>query len=148
MELENLAKWRRCLTPQALAWWLVNRVALLTGAPRVAALWVSERGPYWRMEPAVQCWGRFRDANLYAGPWPIVAHPPCGPWGKYRHNCHQRREDGIRAMALVERWGGVVEQPVGSQLFALHAGGGRMERIMQGAWGFPSPKPTLLYWRV
>jgi hypothetical protein len=50
----------------------------------VAALYIDPRGPYPKM-PVVDCWDETRDADRYAGAAPIVAHPPCGPWGALRH---------------------------------------------------------------
>ena len=32
--------------------------------------------------PGVQLWDEARDARTYAGPWPVVAHPPCQTWCK------------------------------------------------------------------
>src|SRR5277367_3011192 len=50
----------------------------------IAALFVEPGGPYFAM-PDVDPWGVDRDARTYAGPGPIVAHPPCGPWGALKH---------------------------------------------------------------
>ena len=47
----------------------------------VATLFVQEKGCYSGL-PGVDAWPKSRDARLYAGPWPVVAHPPCQRWGK------------------------------------------------------------------
>ena len=41
----------------------------------VAALYVEKGGVYYGL-PDVDPWDEERDARLYAGPWPVVAHPP------------------------------------------------------------------------
>lgn len=46
---------------------------------KVAALYVETNGVYADL-PDVELWDEARDARLYAGPWPVVAHPPCGRW--------------------------------------------------------------------
>ena len=57
----------------------------------VAALYVQEDGCYVGL-PDVDPWPESRDARLYEGPWPVVAHPPCAR--------------GCRLAGLVEkRWG-------------------------------------------
>jgi hypothetical protein len=42
----------------------------------IAALYVETGGCYFGL-PDVDPWDQARDARLYAGPWPVVAHPPC-----------------------------------------------------------------------
>jgi len=48
---------------------------------KVAALYVDPNGPYSDMG-IVDTWDESRDARLYDGPDPVVAHPPCNRWGK------------------------------------------------------------------
>lgn len=91
----------------------------------IAALFVANPGCYIGL-PDVDPWDEKRDARKYAGPWPVVAHPPCERWGRYwggGPSARERRklgdDDGCFAAALasVERWGGVLEHPEGSHAF-------------------------------
>ena len=45
----------------------------------VAALYVETGGAYFGLA-GVDPWDQPRDARKYAGPWPVVAHPPCDRW--------------------------------------------------------------------
>lgn len=127
----------------------------------VAALYVDPRGPYPALaargyietsEPStyqqvsVDCWDASRDARLYDGPHPVVAHPPCKHWSRLRHLAHVqctgcgwsgKQPDSPRALQCpgcrgilssdadcapraveqVRRWGGVLEHPAGSLLW-------------------------------
>ncbi len=144
----------------------------MTGADHdVAALYVdTARGPYAQID-GVACWGwarrdgRQRDlfaptrnAQDYAGPAPVVAHPPCGPWGMFAWNYkggEGSRECGLRAVEQVRAYGGVLEHPVQSKLWTA-AGlpkpsegrdiyGGRTVRLDQCDWGHRARKPTWIY---
>jgi len=127
----------------------------VSGFRTVAALYVDPRGPYPAM-PGVDCWDETRDARLYDGPHPIVAHPPCGPWSRLRYFCrHQLPELGIRAVEQVRQWGGVLEHPQASRLFAHcdlpvpggfpDAIGGWSAELDQVSWGHRARKRTWLY---
>lgn len=143
---ERLSKLQRRLTPTVFADYLVAQTRLRYGSFVIAALWVDEKGPYVNM-PGVEAWTERVDATRYAGPWPIVAHPTCGPWGKLAWRSRQDKSHGELAMYLVQQFGGVVEQPLGSCLFRqLGKPGALTERVNQGDYGFPGLKPTILYW--
>lgn len=134
----------------------------------VAALFVEADGAYFGL-PDVDPWDEARDARLYAGPWPVVAHPPCQRWGRYWHGApnkpHQYKlgdDAGCfeSALAAVRRWGGVLEHPAHSkawEAFGLteppKAGGwvtadfdgGWTCHVEQGHYGHLSRKATWLY---
>lgn len=119
----------------------------------VAALYIDPRGPYPGMQD-VECWDEKRDAKLYSGPHPVVAHPPCGPWGQMRHLCtKQDPMCAVEALAAVGRYGGVLEHPAGSKLFheyGLPRPGcgdelGRSYQVCQVDWGHVARKRTWLY---
>lgn len=46
----------------------------------IAALYVETDGAYFGL-PNIDAWDEPRDARKYAGPYPVVAHPPCQKWG-------------------------------------------------------------------
>jgi hypothetical protein len=89
----------------------------------VAALYVEPQGCYVGV-PGVDPWDEARDARTYAGPHPVVAHPPCQRWGRFWHGStrkpHQYKlgADGgcfKAAFDAVLRWGGVLEHPAHSK---------------------------------
>lgn len=98
-----------------------------------------------------------RDARNYAGPLPVVAHPPCRAWGRLRHFAKPRPDEkalALFAVDAVRRWGGVLEHPRASTLWptaGLPAPGSRDEfggwtlGISQHWWGHRAEKLTLLY---
>lgn len=120
----------------------------------VAALYIDPRGPYPSL--VADCWDESRDAKLYAGPLPVVAHPPCGPWGRLKHLCWKQDPTcGPAGVASVRAWGGVLEHPSDSGLFRAcsmprpgelpDSWGGRTYAVRQVAWGHGCIKPTWLY---
>lgn len=82
----------------------------------VAALYVMADGPYPKL--VANWYDEKRDAKLYDGPFPVVAHPPCGPWSKMRHLCtKQDKTCAPRAVEQVRKFGGVLEHPAHSRLW-------------------------------
>jgi len=134
---------------------------------RVAALYVQTGGCYFGL-PDVDPWDERRDARTYAGPWPVVAHPPCERWGRYWGGGPSAKvkrakgDDGgcfAAALASVRQWAGVLEHPADSSAWAHHGlmppggmgwsvadlRGGWTCRVEQGAYGHPARKATWLY---
>lgn len=93
----------------------------------VAALYVEANGCYAGL-PGVDAWDEARDARLYAGPHPVIAHPPCDRWHQLSAVNHKRwgwviNEDGgcfASALSAVRKWGGVLEHPAQSRAFRFH----------------------------
>ena len=83
----------------------------------IAALYIDATGPYAGMA-GVDAWDLERDARTFAGPGPVVAHPPCGPWGRYAWKSREDSATAIVAVRQVQRFGGVLEHPAESKLWA------------------------------
>lgn len=135
----------------------------------IAALYVAKGGAYFGLD-GVDPWDEDRDARLYPGPHPVVAHPPCQLWVNFaalnfarwggEHN-RPGNDGGCFAAALdaVYRWGGVLEHPASSKAWAAHGltaphGIGWTQtgpsewvcEVWQSAYGHPARKRTwLLY---
>lgn len=133
----------------------------------VAALFVETNGVYYGLSD-VDPWDIKRDARRYAGPHPVVAHPPCSRWCRLAglveaRWSHKRGDDGgcfASALANVRRVGGVLEHPAYSDAWAAFGintpptGGGWVNADMLGGWtcyveqgryGHPAKKATWLY---
>jgi hypothetical protein len=133
----------------------------------VAALYVEKGGVYYI--DGVDPWDHERDARLYAGPHPVIAHPPCQRWGRYWSGGPSARvkrakgdDDGCFAAALasVRQFGGVLEHPEASHAWRHHLlnapprhggwvaadfAGGWTCCVEQGHYGHRARKATWLY---
>lgn len=132
----------------------------------VAALFVATGGVYFG-RPDIDPWDEARDARLYAGPHPVVAHPPCERWCKPLAFVNQTRfgykvgDDAgcfVSAIASVRTFGGVLEHPANSAAWDatflprpprsggwFAAPGGWTCHVYQRAYGHPARKGTWLY---
>lgn len=137
--------------------------------PLVAALFVQADGCYVN-DARIDAWPESRDARLYAGDLPVIAHPPCQRWGALGRASFARwggehnrpgNDGGCFASALesVRRCGGVLEHPAGSTawdafgLLKPHGTGwlraGLREwvcEVWQSAYGHRARKATWLFY--
>jgi hypothetical protein len=123
---------------------------------RVAALYCDPQGPYPNM-PDVETWALpYRDARKYMGRYPVVAHPPCGPWSRLSHLSRRDPADAaVHAVWQVHCYGGILEHPHGSRLFDYcqlpkpgapeDQFGGYTIEVCQCDWGHVARKRTWLY---
>lgn len=134
----------------------------------IAALFVQDGGCYFNLSN-VEPWPAKRDARLYVGPYPVVAHPPCQKWGAMANvnfarwgGDHNRpgNDGGCFASALhsVQLFGGVLEHPAKTRAwsaFGLPAppssGWQKFERgwvceVWQSAYGHRANKATWLFY--
>ncbi len=137
----------------------------------VAALFVESapRGVYQGLSN-VDPWDAGRDARSYAGPWAVVAHPPCARWGNFWYGGPLLHKQGRRktlgddggcfaaAVAAVRTWGGVLEHPAYSRAWPAfniprppslgHLPDGSpfwTVQVEQGHYGHRAPKKTWLF---
>jgi len=107
----------------------------------IAALYVDPNGCYSGIAD-VDAWPAARDARLYAGPHPVVAHPPCQLWTRFAHVNFKRwggehnrpgNDGGCFASALrsLVAWGGVLEHPAFTDAWKAHS----LPRPPASGWG-------------
>jgi hypothetical protein len=139
----------------------------------IAALYVETDGCYFGL-PDVDPWDEARDARLYRGPHPVVAHPPCQRWGRFWHGStrkpHQFElgdDNGCfdHAFDAVIAFGVVLEHPCDSKAWDRYKivkpprSGGWVKSssvlhdterwtccVYQGHYGHLAGKPTWLYY--
>ncbi len=134
----------------------------------IAALFVQPDGVYAGLD-GVDPWPASRDARLYAGWDPVVAHPPCARWYRLAYFCQSMYgakvgDDGgtfAAALAAVRRCGGVLEHPAHTLAWAAHdlvapSSAGVWQQTIFGEWvgwveqiayGHRARKPTWLLYR-
>lgn len=136
----------------------------------IAALYVMPRGPYVGL-PDADPWTEDRDARQYAGPHPVVAHPPCKHWGRFRWKAKGDEGGCFRAaLRAVRSYGGVLEHPAHSKAWPafgltrplrvrwtpcgemivnaagpLHYADAWVCEVERGSYGHLDPKATWLY---
>jgi len=132
----------------------------------IAALYVETGGVYYGLTD-VDPWDEQRDARLYDGPWPVVAHPPCARWSRLagfteaRFGLKRGQDGGCFEAALqaVRTYGGVLEHPAWSaawdhfgltepctyQGWTVGVDGGFSAYVEQSRYGAPVKKATWLY---
>lgn len=104
---------------------------------KIPALFVQKNGTYFA--PEFDPWDEARDARLYAGPHPVIAHPPCARWCRLAGLVEQRwgikrGEDGgcfASALRSVQNWGGVLEHPAYSDAWPAF---GLPRPLREGGW--------------
>jgi hypothetical protein len=136
----------------------------------IAALFVETDGCYFDI-PGVDPWDEARDARNYAGPHPVVAHPPCQRWGAMAKVNYVRwggehlkpgNDGGCFAAALraVRTWDGVLEHPAATRAWAAFGlsaprrqgwqecpGQVWVCEVWQSAYGHRANKATWLYYK-
>lgn len=136
---------------------------------KCAALFVQKDGCYSNLEN-VDPWPEHRDAKLYNGILPVIAHPPCQLWGAMANVNYARwggehnkpgNDNGCFAFALfaVRKYGGVLEHPAKSRAFNYYGipkpltnGWNKIStnewicEVWQSAYGHRANKATWLFY--
>jgi hypothetical protein len=134
----------------------------------VAVLFADPLGTYSEFENC-DIWGIDRDARMYHGNSPVIAHPPCQRWGSLAYVNYSRwggehnkpgNDGGCFESALnnVKRCGGVLEHPKSSRAWDafgierpwpnvwLGTNGGWTCEVWQSAYGHRANKSTWLFY--
>ena len=144
------------------------KLATMPKLPYVAALFVQTDGCYFL--DGIDAWDESRDARLYNGNLPVVAHPPCQLWGNLAFVNYARwggehnkpfNDGGCFKSALdnVNRCSGVLEHPAKTRAWKYYglekpnkigwskSGEGWVCEVWQSAYGHRANKATWLYYR-
>lgn len=111
----------------------------------IAALFVCRGSPYVQL--GLDCYDLARDALTYSGSGPVIAHPPCRSWGRYKSVAKPRAGEkhlALWAMELVRRNGGILEHPASSSLWSHLQPGDLTVLIRQADFGHRAEKMTRL----
>jgi hypothetical protein len=125
----------------------------------ITALCVRKDSVYKKL--GCDCYDAQRDMNTWPGGNAIIAHPPCGQWGRFAQFAtvnESEKELALTCISLVRQWGGILEHPAASKIFGYPSSeiilplpglrdkwGGYTICVNQHWWGHRCEKKTLLY---
>ncbi len=124
---------------------------------REVAVLFARADSIYKTLPGCDVWDAERDARKWQGGAPGVYHPPCRAWGRLRHFAkprHDEKDLARWAVRQIRQWGGVLEHPAKSTLWAdmglpepgqTDACGGFTISAPQYWWGHLAYKPTWFY---
>ena len=122
----------------------------------INVLYIHSSSVYYNY-PNLGCWSEKEDARNFTGKGVIIAHPPCRLWSQMRAFSKAdptEKEYGLKAIDHVRKYGGIVENPVSSQLWKAKniplpgfrdEFGGFSVSVNQSWFGYYTRKNTLLY---
>lgn len=122
---------------------------------RPVAVLCAARNSIYHALDGVEVYDAARDARTFPGGMPVICHPPCRSWSAF---CRQQakpapgeQELGIWCAEQLRQWGGILEQPAFSHLFAAAGlplpgryGDVWTLEVWQAWWGYPTRKRTWL----
>jgi hypothetical protein len=123
---------------------------------KVTVLYVDEKSLY-KSDSRFDCWDLYRDARLYTGKAPIIAHPPCRLFSKLHGlstAASTKMDLAYRSIWHIQTYGGILEHPKSSKLWdimnlptglQIDKFGGFTLCVDLHWFGADVRKPTLLY---
>jgi len=124
---------------------------------KTVAVLFARADSIYKTLPGTDVYDITRDARNWTGGSAGIYHPPCRAWGGLSHMAKPRDDEKDLArwsVAMLRRFGGVLEHPKKSKLWAdqslpapgkVDAYGGWTLPIFQSWWGHRAEKATLLY---
>lgn len=114
---------------------------------RIAILCANEDSEYFKFE-GLDIYTQKRPISEFKGGMPIIAHPPCAQWGKFKWRSKKDIEDKMLALQCIEHLaenGGIMEHPASSDIWKRNfPEGTRMYKIHMSDWGYKAKKETIL----
>lgn len=110
---------------------------------QTVAILFARADSVYKTLPGTDVYDMERDARIYDGPNPVVAHPPCRAWGRLRTFSSPRPDErnlARLAVALVREFGGVLEHPAGSTLWTAQRLPPPGDRDSHGGWTLAAPQ--------
>ena len=114
----------------------------------ISVLCVDHNSNY-KSYPGLDVWDKKRDVYNFNSKNKVIAHAPCQQWSKSRNLAHKNHDElnlAFFCWNIIQINGGIFEHPLGSSFFKyVDTSQGKLIRVNQSQFGFPAPKPTLLY---